>query len=73
MKTTKLPNCGGISSHDSEFNGLKKGLSLNPSAATKLLRQTRVVISEYKISQKLKSIQDPRPLQSALSLPLPTE
>ena len=25
MKTTKLPNYGGISSHDSEFNGLKKG------------------------------------------------
>ena len=50
MKTTKLPNYGGISSHDSEFNGLKKGLSLNPSAATKLPRQTRVVISEYKIS-----------------------
>jgi len=28
---------------------------------------------KYKISQKLKSIQDPRPLQSALSLPLPSE
>jgi len=36
MKIIKLPNYGGILSYDSEFNGLKRDSSLNPSAATKL-------------------------------------
>ena len=55
------------------FMDSKRESSLIRSAATKLPRQTRVVPGEYKISQKLKSIQDPRPLQYALSLPLPIE